>query len=112
MLRDVLVELGYVVKLAARGVEALRLFPVFQPDLVLLDLQMPQMSGVEVLDYLRRDHPRLRVVILTANENVDVAQSTLRSGAFDYVRKPFDIDVLDRVLAAAIALPPSPCPPA
>ena len=112
MLRDVLVELGYVVKLAARGIEALQLVPVFRPDLVLLDLQMPQMSGVELLDHLRRDHPRLRVVILTANENVDVAQSTLRSGAFDYVRKPFDIDVLDRVLAAAIALPPSPCPPA
>jgi CheY-like chemotaxis protein len=111
MLRDVLIELGYVVKVAVRGAEALRLVPVFQPDVVLLDLQMPEMSGVEVLDHLRRDHPNLRVVILTGNENVEVAKSTLRSGAFDYVRKPFSIDVLERVVAAAIAQPPSPCPP-
>ena len=111
MLRDVLVELGYVVKLAARGAEALSLVPVFQPDLVLLDLQMPQMSGVEVLDHLRRDHPNLRVVILTGNEDVEVAKSTLRGGAFDYVSKPFSIELLERVVAAAIAQPPASCPP-
>jgi DNA-binding response OmpR family regulator len=111
MLRDVLIELGYVVKVAVRGAEALRLIPVFQPDLVLLDLLMPEMSGVEVLDHLRRDHPGVRVVILTANEDVEVAQSTLRRGAFDYVRKPFSIDVLERVVAAVIAQPPAAGPP-
>lgn len=104
-LRDVLVELGYIVKLAVRGAEALQLVPVFEPDVVLLDLQMPEMSGVEVLDHLRRDRPTLRVVILTGNEDVEVARATLRAGAFDYLSKPFSIDVLARVVAAAVALP-------
>ncbi len=104
-LRDVLVELGYIVKLAVRGAEALQLVPVFEPDVVLLDLQMPEMSGVEVLDHLRRDRPTLRVVILTGNEDVEVARATLRAGAFDYLSKPFSIDVLARVVAAAVGLP-------
>jgi len=105
MLRDVLVELGYIVELAVGGAEALQLVPVFEPDVVLLDLMMPEMSGVEVLDHLRRDHPTLRVVIMSGNEDVEVARATLRVGAFDYLGKPFKIEVLARVVAAAVALP-------
>jgi CheY-like chemotaxis protein len=104
-LRDVLVELGYSVKLAVRGAEALKLVPVFDPDAVLLDLRMPEMSGVEVLEHLRRERPALRVVILTGNEDVEVARATLRAGAFDYLLKPCSIEVLARVVAAAVALP-------
>jgi CheY-like chemotaxis protein len=104
-LRDLLIELGYIVKLAVRGAEARKLVPVFEPDVVLLDLMMPEMSGIEVLDHLRRDRPTLRVVILTGNEDVEVARATLRAGAFDYLSKPCNIDVLARVVAAAVALP-------
>jgi len=65
MLRDVLVELGYIVTVAGGGAEALQLVPVFAPDVVLLDLLMPEMSGVEVLEHLRRDRPTLPVVIMS-----------------------------------------------
>ena len=106
MLRDVLVELGYIVTVAGGGAEALQFVPVFEPDVVLLDLLMPEMSGVEVLEHLRRDHPTLRVVIMSGNEDVEVARATLRAGAFDYLGKPFSIDVLARVVAAAV-VPPS-----
>ena len=106
MLRDVLVELGYIVKLAAGGAEALQFVPVFEPDVVLLDLLMPEMSGVEVLTHLRRDRPTLPVVIMSGNEDVEVARATLRAGAFDYLGKPFKINALARVVAAAVA-PPS-----
>lgn len=106
MLREVLVELGYIVKVALRGAEALQLVPIFEPDVVLLDLLMPEMSGVEVLEQLRRDYPTLPVVIMSGNEDVEVARATLRDGAFDYLGKPFKIDALVRVVAAAIA-PPS-----
>lgn len=106
VLRDLLVELGYVVETAVRGAEALQIVPVFQPDAVLLDLQMPEMSGVEVLDHLRRDHPLLPVIMVTGNANLDVARDTLTRGAFDYLRKPFNLDVLDRVVAAAVVRPP------
>lgn len=103
-LRDLLVELGYVVKNAVRGTEALQLVPVFEPDVVLLDLQMPGMSGVDVLDHLHRDDPALPVIIVTGNEDEEVARRTLRGGAFDYVSKPFTIEVLARVVAAALVV--------
>jgi CheY-like chemotaxis protein len=105
MLRDALVELGYTVKLAVGGAEALQLVPVFEPDVVLLDLLMPEMSGVEVLAHLRRDYPTLPVVIMSGNEDVEVARATLRAGAFDYLGKPVSLKAIARVVAAAIARP-------
>ena len=102
MLRDLLTTLGYVVKNAVRGAEALLLVPVFEPNVVLLDLQMPGMSGIEVLDHLRRDHPGLPVIIVTGNEDEELARRTMRGGAFDYVAKPFTVEMLDRVVTAAL----------
>ena len=102
MLREVLTGLAYAVKHAGGGAQALALVPVFEPDLVLLDLQMPGMSGMEVLDHLRREHPQTPVVILSGNQDVELMRRALRNGAFDYIQKPFDIAVLARVVAAAI----------
>ena len=102
MLRDVLTELSYAVKHAVGGAEALKLVPVFEPDLVLLDLQMAGMSGVEVLEHLRREHPQLLVVILSGDQDVELTRRALGNSAFDYIQKPFDITVLARVVAAAI----------
>jgi len=102
MLRDVLTDLGYAVKHAGGGVEGLQLISLFEPDAVLLDLKMPGMSGLEVLDYLRRDYPELPVVMLSGSEDATLARATLRGGAFDYIQKPCDIAALARVVAAAI----------
>jgi CheY-like chemotaxis protein len=101
-LRDLLLEIGYLVKNAARGAEALRLVDVFQPDVVLLDLQMPGMPGTEVLAQLRQRHPRLPIIIVTANADAAVALSTLAQGAFDYVLKPFTLEGLERIVGAAL----------
>src|ERR1700746_2565035 len=101
-LRDLLLEIGYLVKNAARGDEALRLVDVFQPDVVLLDLQMPGMPGTEVLAQLRQRHPRLPIIIVTANTDAAVALSTLAQGAFDYVLKPFTLEGLERIVGAAL----------
>jgi CheY-like chemotaxis protein len=102
MLRDLLVELGYVVKNAVSGVEALGLVPIYLPDAVLLDLSMPGMTGVEVLDHLRRLNPDLPVIIVTGNQDLQTARATLVRGAFDYIQKPFTVEVLERVVAAAV----------
>jgi CheY-like chemotaxis protein len=103
MLRDVLVDLGYAVKNAMSGPEALQLVPAFRPDVVLLDLWLPGMQGVEILERIRAMEPRLPVVIVSANRDIDLARGTLARGAFDYLAKPFEVPVLERIVAAALS---------
>jgi len=102
VLRDALTDLGYAVKIAGNGAEALGLVPVYQPDVVLLDLAMPGIPGEDVLKRLRQAHPHLPVVVVTGNLDADVARGTLTTGAFDYVSKPFDLEQLGRIVAAAV----------
>jgi DNA-binding response OmpR family regulator len=105
VLRDVLTERGYAVRTAGDGLDALSVLPVFQPDVMLLDLRMPGMSGLEVLAQVRADYPDLRVIIVTANSDEPTALRTLSCGAFDYVQKPFSLEAVERVVGAAVALP-------
>jgi DNA-binding response OmpR family regulator len=103
LLREALLHAGYLVKVAVSGTEALKLLPVFQPDVVLLDVMMPGLSGIDVLEHLRRDHPTVPVVMVTANQDEQAARLMLTRGAFDYIPKPFQLDVLERVVGAAVA---------
>ena len=101
-LQELLVELGYEVKIAVSGPEALGLAPVYRPDAILLDLNLPGLPGAQVLEQLLRMDPLLPVIIVTGNSDLEVARSTLKQGAFDYLPKPFGLDVLERIVAAAI----------
>jgi CheY-like chemotaxis protein len=105
MLQDLLVDLGYEVTIAVSGQEALGLLPVYRPDAVLLDLNMPGLPGLQVLEQLLRVDPLLPVIIVTGNSDLEVARRTLQQGAFDYVSKPFELGVLERIVAAAITRP-------
>jgi two-component system response regulator (stage 0 sporulation protein F) len=93
---------GYDVRTAASGAAALTAVQRARPDLVLLDVRMPGMDGVEVLRRLRATHEGLAVVMVTANEDVALARETLKIGAFDYVAKPFDFAYLDRAVTAGL----------
>jgi two-component system OmpR family response regulator len=103
MVRDALVEFGYEVAVAGGGHEAFGLMASFDPDAVLLDVLMPGMPGAEVLSRLRQEYPDVAVVMLTGNQDEGAARQLLANGALDYVRKPFDLQVLERVMAAAVA---------
>jgi DNA-binding NtrC family response regulator len=102
LLEDAVAEFGYGVRVAPTGVEALRLVPEFRPDVVLLDLALPEMSGDTVLQRLRQSDPHLPVIMVTGNTDMDVARRMLSLGAFDYVAKPFDLSRLGRMLEAAL----------
>ena len=102
IMRDAVIDLGYAVCVAGNGTEALRLVPRYQPDVVLLDLSMPEMQGDIVLEHLHEADPGLPVIIVTGNADVDRARATLARGAFDYVSKPFDLEILARLIAAAV----------
>jgi DNA-binding response OmpR family regulator len=93
---------GYDVELASSGEAALSAVRAKRPDLVLLDIRMPGIDGVEVLRRLRREDGTLPVVMVTANEDVTLARETLNVGAFDYVAKPFDFTHLEQVVTAGL----------
>ena len=105
--RDVLTEYfgteGYTVESAASGAEALSVIRGGQADLVLLDVRMPGLDGLQVLRKIREFTDDVPVIMVTANEDVALAREMLKLGAFDYVAKPFDFDYLDRAVAAALA---------
>ena len=85
---------GYDVELAATGREGLRKLESREFDLVLLDLIMPEMSGLEVLDEIRGRDRELPVFLITAYGSVEVAVSALKAGASDYFAKPWDNEKL------------------
>lgn len=95
---------GYEVEVAHNGADALGMAAARRPDTVLLDITMPGLEGAEVLARLRAIDPTVSVVMLTGNGDEELARSLLRAGAVDYVSKPFEFDVLERVVATAVAV--------
>lgn len=79
---------------AENGKKGLELIESENPDLVILDLTMPEMSGEEMLDLSLKSHPELPVIIVTAFGSEEKAVKLLKGGAVDYIRKPFNVDEL------------------
>jgi DNA-binding NtrC family response regulator len=102
VLQLVLERAGYSVRTCAGGEAALRLVADRPVDLVLTDLKMPGLGGVELLERIKADTPDLPVVLMTAYATVETAIDALRLGAFDYIRKPFDNADLKAVIARAL----------
>lgn len=80
----------YEVVSAANGIEALETFPVERPDIVLLDVGLPEMDGVEVLKRLVADNSDIPVIMVTAVEDVKTVVNAIRQGAYDYLVKPIE----------------------
>lgn len=93
-IQEILTGAGFGVTLASRADEALEILRKDQFDVVLLDLMMPGMGGMEALPVIRREAPRTRVVMVTAFGTVQNAVEAMRLGADDYLVKPFRIDEL------------------
>ena len=101
-LAEILKEEGYQVETAADGFKGLARAEEFSPDLVLTDLKMPGMDGVELLRKLRQHAPELPVVLMTAFGAVETAVSAMREGAADYLTKPLNTDELVLVIDRAL----------
>jgi len=86
---------GYDVRAAASGEDALALCAQADPQVILLDLQLPDISGLEVLKALRARHASGEVVMLTGHGSIDTAIEAIRIGAFDYISKPCPLDELE-----------------
>ena len=83
---------------ATNGMDALNILEAHRIDVVILDVKMPGMDGVEVLRRIKQKHPLVEVIMLTGHATVESAVEGLKMGAFDYVKKPSDIsDLLAKV---------------
>jgi len=102
VMRQFFATAGYRVEFAQHGGDALTLVQHDPPDLVLLDLMMPGMNGVEVLQRILALRATLPVIIVTARADATLAEQTRALGAFAYVTKPFEFAYLARIVHLAL----------
>lgn len=102
MIKDILVKNGYdVVGEASNGAEAVVRFRELEPDLVTMDITMPEMDGITALREIKKTHPQARVVMCSAMGQQAMVLEAIQAGARDFVVKPFQADrVLDAVKKA------------
>ena len=103
-LEEFLTAKGYAVVGASGGEEALRRLKEERPHLMLLDIRMPVMGGLEVLRRAREIDREVGIVMVTAVNEESMGREALRMGAYDYITKPLDFDYLERVLWVKITM--------
>ena len=101
MLTQTLSGEGHRVDSAPNGKKALELIQSKSYDLVLTDLKMPEVDGMELLKWTKREKPDIPVIMITAFATVHTAVEALKIGAFDYITKPFDQDEMKMVIQHA-----------
>ena len=94
ILKIFLTKQGYHVDEAENGAQALSMLDNALPDLVFLDIVMPDLSGIETLRWIRRKYPDLNVIIMTGMNQEEVWKKAMLSGATDYMTKPFSYEQL------------------
>lgn len=93
--RDIVVDCVYL------GKKALARLLHFRPDVVILDMQMPDIHGVEVLAQIKSTAPAVEIIVLTGNTSFDTGIECMKLGAFDYIFKPVDVDELIETIESA-----------
>lgn len=93
-LKEILEYEKHVVDLAANGEEGVQMFQDDKYDAVLLDIKMPQMDGIEVLDKLIATSPDIPVIMISGHGTIDTAVESIKKGAFDFIEKPLDLNRL------------------
>ena len=83
---------GFEVLTASNGYEALKIIDAESPDLVLLDIWMPGIDGIETLKEIKKDNPFIQVIIITGHGTIETAVKATKLGAFDFIEKPLSID--------------------
>jgi DNA-binding NtrC family response regulator len=101
-LEKTLTQEGYAAHSAKNGAEAIELAQKIIPDLILLDLKLPDIDGVEVLKRIKAVFPEICIVMITAFGDIQTAVEVMKQGAYDFVTKPINLDQLLMVVAKAL----------
>lgn len=102
LLRRFLSEKGFEVDIAIDGERALEAIETFAPDIVLLDIRMPNMDGIECLQRITDDGIDCGVIMISGEADAALASKTLTMGAADFIYKPFDLEYLETSLLAKL----------
>ncbi|TWT69372.1 sigma-54-dependent transcriptional regulator [Crateriforma conspicua] len=105
LLAGFLTDCGFATRLADSGEEALKIVTNSPPDLVLLDVRLPGISGIEALGKIRETSPTLPVLLITAHADVHQAVDSIKRGADDYLAKPIDLEELRTAISDLLAQP-------
>ena len=97
-----LTEEGYDVVTANTGTEGLNRFVKNSPDVVILDIRLPDIDGFTVLEDLREENENVKVIMITAHHDMDSTIKAMKGGAFDYIHKPINVDELDMAIQKAL----------
>jgi two-component system response regulator AtoC len=97
-----LTEEGYDVATAHTGTEGLNKYVQQSPDLVILDIRLPDINGFTVLEDLREENENVKVIMITAHHDMDSTIRAMKDGSFDYIHKPINVDELDIAIKKAL----------
>jgi two-component system response regulator AtoC len=97
-------EKGLSSKSAGSGGEGLAAFLAFRPQVIILDIRLPDISGLEVLKRIVEHEPDAKVIIITAYHDMETTIEAMRNGAYDYIHKPIDVDELDRAVTRSLRI--------
>lgn len=107
ILREIVEPLGYeVVAEAASGLEAVELFALYQPDLMILDLVMPKGSGIDATRMVLNRFPAAKIVVASALGQQTLVADALKAGALNFIAKPYQPDMVERVLGMVVEKTP------
>ncbi|MDB6027892.1 MAG: Two-component, sigma54 specific, transcriptional regulator, Fis family, partial [Verrucomicrobiales bacterium] len=100
--RRIFEKSGIEIATASSGEEGLKLIPRVKPDLVVMDVRMAGMNGLETLRRLRESDSKLPVIMMTAYGTTQTAIEAMKLGAYDYLLKPFDVPKLKQIIGDAL----------
>ena len=102
VLEIVLKDIGYTVFLAENGEKALEIFQSESPDIVITDIKMPVMDGIELLRQIKRESPETEVLMITGHGDMHLTIRSLKYEAMDFITKPVNVDILEIAIEKAI----------
>jgi signal transduction histidine kinase/DNA-binding response OmpR family regulator len=102
LVRDALEDEDYDVETAARGTEALKVIESKEINLIVTDIRMPDINGIDLVKRVRAVQPDIGVIFMTGYANLNSAKNAIKQGAFDYILKPFELDEIRRAVKSAV----------
>ncbi|HOP85376.1 MAG TPA: sigma-54 dependent transcriptional regulator [Syntrophorhabdaceae bacterium] len=103
-LKETLSKAGYAVSIAENGIKAIDEIGKKVFDLIITDVKMPHLNGIDLLKHIRKEHPLLPVILITAYGTIQDAVTVIKEGAFDYIQKPFTAESLFNTIKRALGV--------